>query len=297
MQIIDPHLHLIALGEGDYDWLKPLQPPAWPDKAQLNRDYLEADLKLPPPLELAGFVHIEAGFDNAAPWRELEWLQRHCRRPYRSIAFADLSRTDFAEVLTRLRRYPSLAGIRHILDHRAAALLSLKPVAAALEHLWAEQLIFEAQLAGTDNEGVEQLCRRMDALPDLRVCIGHGGFPPPGPEHGAVWQTNLGRLAQFPGCAIKCSGWEMVERRWRPEWAERVVRILVELFGIERVMLASNFPVSELGIGYGALWQWYGSLSGFSSAEREALCYANAQRWYGFDQTGTNVWDRRPRRE
>lgn len=297
MQIIDPHLHLIGLGEGHYDWLKPQHPPAWPDKAQLHRDYLETDLQLPPRLELAGFVHIEAGFDNAAPWRELEWLQRHCRRPFRSIAFADLSRSDFAGVLSRLRRYPSLAGIRHILDQHAAALLSLKPVAAALEHLCAEQLIFEAQLAGADNEGVEQLCRQLDALPELRVCIGHGGFPPLDPQHRCAWQANLERLAQFPNCAIKCSGWEMVARRWRPEWAERVIKILVTLFGIERVMLASNFPVSELGIGYGELWQRYSSLPGFTSAERQALCFANARRWYGFDQTGTNVWDRRPRRE
>ena len=26
--------------------------------------------------ELKGIVHIEAGFDNSAPWREIEWLEQ-----------------------------------------------------------------------------------------------------------------------------------------------------------------------------------------------------------------------------
>ncbi|MFC6673750.1 amidohydrolase family protein [Marinobacterium aestuariivivens] len=282
MKIIDPHLHLFDLAEGDYGWLKPDPPPAWPDKPQLRRDYLEADLKLPSPLELEGFVHIEAGFDNAAPWRELAWLERHCRRPFRSIAFADLRQADFAEVLDRLQSYPSLVGIRQILDERAAELLSLKTVADALERLGAKQLIFEAQLFATDDESVAQLCRQLAANPELRVCIGHGGFPPIDGGRWVAWQANIGRLAQFPHCAIKCSGWELVARRWRPRWAEQVLGTVIERFGIERVMLASNFPLCELATRYGELWQWYCSLPGFTETEREALCSGNARRWYGF---------------
>jgi len=286
MKIIDPHLHLIDLAEGDYHWLKPDAPPLWPDKPQLHRNFLESDLRLPPTLELAGFVHVEAGFDNLAPWRELAWLERHCFSPFRSVAFADLSRADFAEVLDRLRYYPSLAGIRHILDHRAAELLCLKPVTAALARLGAEQLSFEAQLFATDNDGVAQLCRQLEAHPALRVCIEHGGFPPLDLEHWSVWRANLERLAQFPHCAIKCSGWEMAARQWLPHWARQVLGAVIACFGIERVMLASNFPLCELGTGYGELWRWYSTLPGFSDAELEALCFVNARRWYGFGPPG-----------
>ena len=44
MEIIDPHLHLFDLEQGNYDWLKPENPPAWPDKDQIRKNYSESDL-------------------------------------------------------------------------------------------------------------------------------------------------------------------------------------------------------------------------------------------------------------
>ena len=78
IKIIDPHLHLFDLKQGDYHWLKADNPPNWPDKNVINNTFDEQDLSLSPPLSLAGFVHIEAGFDNLQPWRELNYLQKSC---------------------------------------------------------------------------------------------------------------------------------------------------------------------------------------------------------------------------
>ena len=123
-KIIDPHLHLFNLQRGDYAWLKPQNPPFWSDKHLINKNFIEADILLSPPNQLAGFVHIEAGFDNHQPWREIDWLQQHCTLPFKSVAFADITTTTFAEHLEQLKQRNSVVGIRHILDDQAEQILS-----------------------------------------------------------------------------------------------------------------------------------------------------------------------------
>ena len=90
MKIIDPHLHLFDLTKGSYEWLQANNPPFWSDKALINRSFNEGDLSLISPLSLAGFVHIEAGFDNQQPWRELNYLNNECQFPFAAIASIDL---------------------------------------------------------------------------------------------------------------------------------------------------------------------------------------------------------------
>ena len=123
-EIIDPHLHLFNLQEGDYAWLKPQNPPLWPDKHRINKSFVESDVLLQPPNQLSGFVHIEAGFDNRQPWREIDWLEQHCTLPFRSVAFADITASTFAAHLGQLQQRKSVVGIRHLLDEQAEQILN-----------------------------------------------------------------------------------------------------------------------------------------------------------------------------
>ena len=99
IKIIDPHLHLFNIEQGDYSWLKPQCPPFWPDKPLINKNFVEADLLLPHAMHLAGFVHIEAGFDNQQPWREIDWWQQDYTLHFTRVAFADITAATFNEHL------------------------------------------------------------------------------------------------------------------------------------------------------------------------------------------------------
>lgn len=44
MKFIDPHIHLFNLALGQYQWLKPENPPFWPDKNIINNNFTESDL-------------------------------------------------------------------------------------------------------------------------------------------------------------------------------------------------------------------------------------------------------------
>ena len=298
MDIIDPHLHLFNLSDGQYGWLKPENAPHWPDKHTINHDVGQTELQLPSALTLAGFVHIEAGFDNAQPWRELDWLTQHCTVAFKSVAGGNLTSRDFPNVLSELMRRKSLVGIRHILDDNAHSLLSSSVFQKNLALLAEHGLSFDAQFSLSDKQATQALCKLLDSTPTLRVIINHAGWPPlrsntqTWQQAFDRWQHNLRVLEQYPSVAIKLSGWEMQNRAYTEADMQTVMMACVQIFGERRVMLASNFPLTTFSRSYADLWQTYGALlttkvQNVAQAERDTrlkslLLYKNSANWYQF---------------
>lgn len=292
MKIIDPHLHLFALELGHYRWLKADNPPFWPDKQCINKSFNEADLLLTEPLSLAGFIHIEAGFDNEKPWRELEVLEKTCNKPFRSIANIDLtiSSNDFTTILDKLAERPSFVGIRHLLDEQAFQLLKNKQVLNNIQVLNSKGLLFEVQLSLTDQEAIDALCDVVANNTNMSFIINHAGFPPINLNsiEWQRWQNNLVTLSSYPHIAIKCSGWEMIDRQYQATWLNKNLSFILSTFSSARVMLASNFPLCLFShSNYQAYWQSIISSHFFqalSKQEKSALCYDNALSWYSINK-------------
>ena len=309
-QIIDPHLHFFELTQGDYQWLKEGKAPFWPDKAKLRHNFHEKSLLLDQDVELAGFVHIEAGFDNAKPWREIEWLESSCILPFKAVAGIDLTleRDAFIAQVQQLKRYQSVVGCRHILDDEAFELLSQKRVQDNLAHLADSQLSFDLQMSLSDKAAVGLLLAILEDLPTLRLIINHAGWPPftsniafdtkdelfkKKRQEWKEWQEGLIAFSKLEQCAIKCSGWEMAARDYQASWQLRVITECIKAFGDKRVMLASNFPLVLFSKEYSELWQSYLSIGlkceSASTGEQAltlnqeqitALTCANAAYWY-----------------
>lgn len=283
LKIIDPHLHLFDLSLGDYAWLKTHNPPHWQDKHQIAKNYSEQDLTLSANMSLGGFVHIEAGFDNHQPWREIDWLESTCNLPFKSIACADLTSADFASKLTKLIQRPSVVGVRHILEDEALPLLTH---ASSTEHFALLNdlgLIFEAQLALSDTPAVDQLIRLAMRFKKLMIVLNHGGWPPgKNTKQYKIWHDNAGRLSACSNVVMKLSGWEMADRHYLFSTIQQVVTEVITCFGSTRVMLASNFPLCTFSCSYAALWQNYQQELQLASPVFKQLSFSNAHEWYKF---------------
>ncbi|WP_414829764.1 amidohydrolase family protein [Alteromonas sp. H39] len=279
MSIIDPHLHLFSLSRGRYDWLKPDNPPFWPEKGTICRDVSEYELNQ---VTLAGYVHIEAGFDNDRPWREVNWLHGHCRLPVRIVGGINLSADHFFTQLDALSAKRNVVGVRDILDVRAAALLAQPVVRHRLGAIADRGLIFEAQLPLTDAAAVTQLERVLNHQSELMLVINHGGFPPVTTCSSQVrqWEQAMRRLSAYPGVSVKLSGWEMVSDMMNWRQVRRTIATALTYFGSERVMMASNFPLLTFRMNYADYWQRICEL--IPEDCRDALVRANASRVYRF---------------
>jgi predicted TIM-barrel fold metal-dependent hydrolase len=284
LSIIDPHLHFLNLQGGDYDWLKSTKPPFWPDKEHINRQFTESDIALISPLKLAGFVHIEAGYDNQRPWREIDCLEQHCQLMFRSVAHADLTSDDFLLQIEMLCLRPSVVGIRHILDDQACILLNNPKVLKHLKILSHHQLSFDAQISLLDTKAVIKLIELLESTPELKVIINHGGWPPSFSDHDAwrSWRINLEQLAYYPQVAIKLSGWEMSNRNWNLDNITPILDTCLAEFDDTRLMLASNFPLCTWRFSMQEIWQNYATNLKLTRSTLTRLTSTNTAKWYKF---------------
>lgn len=283
MQFIDPHIHLFDRNKGHYQWLNENNQPHWPDKAIIARNFDERDLYVDSPLTLKGFVHIEAGFNNEQPWLEIEWLERHVQGPFKSVGYADitLAPIEFRRLIDRYKRYPSVVGVRHIFDDEAVELVEHPNAMTNLEYLAAAQLIFETQIDGCDCTAIKAIEKVCEWNPSLVVILGHCCFAPFTTSGLKKWWSNVKRLSKCPMLYVKASGWEMVNRDYDEQYIARTLNYLLSTFGEDRVVLASNFPLTLFSQPYNCLWQKYSELSIDKYVLRK-LVHSNALMLYQF---------------
>ncbi|AXT37972.1 amidohydrolase [Alteromonas sp. BL110] len=280
---VDPHIHLFALDEGQYNWLKPTNAPFWADKKSIAKNTTEAMLHRASLGQLCGFVHIEAGYDNSRPWREIAFLERHCTLPFRSVGCIDLAANSVGSHIDKLALYPSVRGLRHILDNDAETLLRAPKVKWALSHMASRGLSFEAQLNIANSNAVSALLNVLEQNPALKVAIDHAAIAPIDINSFAfkTWRQNIRVLSETGQVAFKFSGLEMQERSWRWQRAYYIFENLLNIVGTNQIMLASNFPLCQWRMPYAALWHGFSDMvAPLSEVQKVALLSRNAKQWY-----------------
>jgi L-fuconolactonase len=91
-----------------------------------------------------------------------------------------------------------------------------------------------------------------EALPDLTVVLDHLGKPDMTRVEQPEWRRWMERLARLPNVVVKAS--VVVQQPQDPpldrDAAAAIVAETVALFGWDRVLFASNWPVSTIVVGY-----------------------------------------------
>ncbi len=294
LEITDAHHHLWNLAEGNYPWLSQGNVTrVVGDYAAIRKDYeLEDFWRDIGPLRVTRSVHVEAGYERSECTRETDWLQAIAHRPasrgfpHAIVAYCNLSRDDAPAILDRHLHSENTRGIRQmlhepLLDH--AVLKSpfyVNPVwRANLKELAPRGLSFDLQVFPEQMEDAREFAAEN---PNLPMALCHTGMPArQDPEGLALLRRGLRRLAELPHLHIKISGLGMFNRNWTAEAIRPLVLDAIDIFGADRSMFASNFPVDGMMGGYQKLWQSYDeSTRGFSDGERQALFSDTARRFY-----------------
>lgn len=284
--IIDTHVHFWDLEKGNYHWLKSENPPFWPDKIALQRNFLPIDLVVAGDLTLQGIVHIEAGFDNRAAHREVEWLGQIVEQlpcPLAIVPCVDLlqSPIEFERSIKSLKNYPAVVGVRHILDEAAVDILAQPQVQTNASYLAGLGLLFEAQFILADPKAVTAICALACDNPNLIIVLNHLCFSA-AMNDVKMKQRAIQQLAACPNIVAKASGWEMIDSAYRLRHIDdfkRDLHLYIKAFGEDRIMLASNFPLCTLAKSYQQVWLDYANL-GLTAVQQHKCFYTNAKRIY-----------------
>lgn len=294
LEIVDAHHHLWDLGRNDYPWLADHPEPNFllGNYEALKRNYLPADYRRDAAgLKVLATVHVEAEHDRNRQVAETEWLHEVAAReglPNAVVAHAWFHTEACEEVIAAQKRFPLVRGIRSK-PVTAASAGEPRPTGPGSMHdpNWRRGL---AALAKYDLSWdlrvpfwhLHEAAEIAGRFPAIRIVLNHTGLPWDRTEAGlAQWRSGMRALAACPNVHCKVSELGLKDAPWTIDGNRRVVRDAIEIFGIDRCMFGSNFPVAGLRIGYRAQIEGLlAILSDLGRAELDKLFRDNARRFY-----------------
>lgn len=231
------------------------------------------------------------------------------------VAYADLMRgADVGAILdAHMQASVRLRGIRQSLAWDPDSSL-LNPAYATYEdmlvsdrfragfrQLAARNLSFDAWMFFHQLPRLRDLARD---FPQVTIIVNHcggvlglNGYAGRQDEVFAQWRKNMECLAALPNVRVKLGGLGMrlsgfgLERRDRPASSDELattwrpwIHESLALFGADRCMFESNFPVDKATCSYGVCWNAFKKLAaGASEEDLEDLFWRTAARTYRLD--------------
>jgi L-fuconolactonase len=183
-------------------------------------------------------------------------------------------------------RHPAFRGMRHLNHDEADPDWLIRPtVLAGLRELQSRKLVYEVVAVYPLHLGhVPTLAA---ALPDLTIVVDHLAKPPIASGDLAAWKRDLAAAAAHPNVLAKVSGLNTVTAdaaAWTGADLVEAIGFAIEVFGVDRLMVGSDWPVAILAGDYAKVWteaRRAFELLGLTAAERAALEGGTAARVYG----------------
>ena len=290
-EIVDAHHHIWR--QADLTWLSgPMQPRIFGPYEPIRRDYpIEEYLA-----DLAGCgvtrsVYVQTNWPNDCFEDETAWVQQTAKDhgwPHAIVAYADFNVDDVRPQLDRLARYPLVRGVRMQLHwhdnplYRFAARADLcadpqirRNIARLAEYGFSFDLqVFAPQMAGAVGLA--------DACPDVIFVLQHAGMLEDlSPEGRSAWRGGMMRLATCPNIVSKLSGLGTFIHRNDPAHISEIVADAVAIFGADRCLFGSNFPIEKLWTSYRQLVDAHrAAITHLSAEQRAAVLGKTAARVY-----------------
>ncbi len=289
--IVDAHHHIWR--QADLPWLSgPMQPRIFGPYEPIRRDYSIQEYL--GDLESSGVirsVYVQTNWANDRFEDEAAWVQRTANGhgwPHAIVAYADLGVDDVRPQLDRLARYPLVRGIRMQLHwhdnplYRFAARADLcedpvtrRNVARLSDYGFSFDLqVFAPQMAGA--------AALAEACPKVTFILQHAGMLEDlSPQGRTAWRAGMQRLAACRNVVSKLSGLGTFIHGHEPPHVAGVIAETVAIFGAERCLFGSNFPIEKLWTGYRELVDSYRAATASLGADaQDAVLRTTASRVY-----------------
>jgi L-fuconolactonase len=279
--MIDAHQHFWTYGTYQTSWMEMSPYAGNPAFEPLRRSFQPGDLipelkaaavRYTVPIEAAdGVAENEALFASA---RGHEWIAG-------VVGWAPLADPGELERTLDGCAGKPLVGIRHLINVEPDPDWVIRPnVLKGLQALAKRGLTFD--YVGILPRHLEHVPLVAQRAPDLRIVIDHLGKPPIARKAFEPWNTLIAAAARMPNVYAKISGLDAGDSdRWSAADITPYIDRALDLFGPERLMFGSDWPVANLRGGYGKVWRETNlALARLSDDERDRILGRTAISFY-----------------
>ncbi|WPO79324.1 amidohydrolase family protein [Flavobacterium sp. KACC 22761] len=247
----------------------------------IKRDFLPADLE--PILfenQFGGCVAVQA---DQSEEETLFLLDLAKENPFIKgvVGWIDLCSDTIAERLEYCVKFEKLKGFRHIIQAEADLDFMLQPkfqngISQLAKHNFTYDIvIFPKHL--------ENAAKLVSNFPEQKFVMDHLAKPDFKNKEFTDWENGIRAIAKFPNVMCKISGL-VTEADWN-NWTKtdftHCLDVVTEVFGIDRLMFGSDWPVSLLAASYAESCEIVEDyFSKFSKIDQDKFWSKNAINFY-----------------
>ncbi len=255
-ELIDSHQHLWVMSEREYSWIEPSYGPLFDD---FTPERLAPEI---PASGVTSSVLVQAADSYEDTFYMLDVAARSdfvCG----VVAWVPFDRPKEAraaiEVLTK---NPLVKGFRN-LSHDYSnpkyenddAWIIRPEVLETIGYIEAAGLTLDyVSVKPEQTKNVVTLAKK---FPKLKIIVDHFAKPPIASKEIEPWATSMKEIAVFPNVYTKLSGLNTASdlENWTVADWQPYVDLMVETFGVERIMMGGDWPVIVLGNTYVEVWK------------------------------------------
>lgn len=280
--IVDSHVHLFDVDRLNYPWLSGVP--------KINKTFLPADYdRLKDGVDVEKIVFAEVAVDDSQHVQEAEFITELAASEPRiqgMVAAAALEQgSAITPTLEKLCEFKLTRGVRRLIEAQDAPGFCLQPkFIEGVKLLPRFGLSFDICIKHHQLHNTLAFVRQ---CPEVPMVLDH--IAKPGIKHDLIepWWSQIKQLADCPNVMCKISGviTEGDHENWRAGHIKSYLSRIIDVFGFDRIMYGSDWPVSELSHRYK---DWVGLLDDLTASctdeERRKLFRENAIRFYRLDR-------------
>jgi L-fuconolactonase len=274
MERIDSHQHFWNYDPSRQTWMTE-------EMEVLKKDFSPGELSiLLKECQLQGSIAVQASQTESENQFLLDLAEKYSNIKG-VIGWVDLQSENISERLSYYKTKEKIKGFRHVIHDEADVDFMLRP--SFLKGIEALQtfgytydiLIYYFHLPNT--------LKLIRSFPHQLFIIDHIAKPKIGGKEITLWKKLLVPVAAYPNVYCKISGMvtETSWYRWKQEDFTPYLDTIVELFGTERILYGSDWPVCTLSASY---YDTYSIgkdyFNSFSKDEQDNFFGKNAIRFY-----------------
>ena len=289
MDIVDAHHHFWDPTVNYHPWLcdKPMIPFRYDDYSSICQPFMPSDYDIVASnWNVVANITMEGEWDHTDAIGEARWIEtlnRTTGRPAAHVAQAWLDQPDLPELLEQLADISIVRSIRHkpranTKPNMGQGGMSESSFIDGIKQLANYGLHFDLQTPWWHLKEAIELTRHDE---DTMIIVNHTGLPSDRSVEGLDgWYKAMKALSAVEQVRVKISGLG-TQSQWTADANKEIILKTIDLFGVDRCMFASNFPVDGLCASFDTIYGGFDEITrDFSQHDRHALFCQTALNTY-----------------